>query len=54
MELYGPYEENAYLARIMKLVGHKNTTLYELQGYNHGMTIPAYPLSFKFIRKFSN
>jgi hypothetical protein len=54
MELYGRYEEHAYLARMMKLVGHRNTTLYDLQGYNHGMKIPVYPLLFKFIRKFSN
>ncbi len=49
LELYGRYEENAYLARMMKLVGHKNTKLYELQGYDHGMTIPAFPLLLKFV-----
>lgn len=49
-ELFGRYEENAYLARMMKLVGHKNTTLYELQGYDHGMMVPAYPLLLKFIK----
>lgn len=50
MELYGRYEENAYLARMMKLVGHKNTTMYELQGYNHLMVEPAYPLLLKFVQ----
>lgn len=50
MELYGRYEENAYLARMMKLAGHKNTTLYELQGYDHGMMVPAYPLLLKFVK----
>jgi acetyl esterase/lipase len=50
LELYGRYEENAYLARMMKVVGHKNTTLYELQGYDHGMTIPAYPLLWNFVQ----
>lgn len=44
-ELYGRYEENAYLYRMLKLVGHKLTTLYELQGFDHGgMAVPAFPL----------
>lgn len=44
MELLGRYEENAYLARMMKLVGHNETRLLELQGYGHNMTEPAFPL----------
>ena len=48
MELYGRYEENAYLARMMKLAGHTQTKLYELQGFNHGkMADPAFPLLLK-------
>ena len=44
-ELLGRYEENAYLARMMKLAGHQKTTLYELQGFDHGgMAQPAFPL----------
>lgn len=44
-ELLGRYEENAYLARMMKLAGHQKTTLYELQGFDHGgMAVPAFPL----------
>ena len=35
LEMLGRYEENAYLARMMKLNGHKHTSLYELQGFNH-------------------
>jgi hypothetical protein len=47
-ELLGRYEENAYLWRMMKLNGHTKTTLYELQGFNHGgMAEPAYPLLLK-------
>ncbi len=47
-ELLGRYEENAYLARMMKLVGHKRTTLYQLQGFDHGgMPEPAFPLLLK-------
>jgi len=44
LEMLGRYEENAYMARMMKLVGHKRTKLYELDGYGHGMTEPAFPL----------
>lgn len=44
LEMLGRYEENAYLMRMMKVVGHKNTRLLELQGYGHGMTEPAFPL----------
>lgn len=47
-ELLGRYEENAYLNRMMKLAGHKRTTLYELQGFDHGgMAEPAFPLLLK-------
>jgi len=51
--LFGRYEENAYLDRMMKLCGHKSTTLYELQGYGHGMTEPAFPLLIEFVKKIS-
>lgn len=44
LELLGRYEENAYLMRMMKVVGHKETKLYELEGYGHDMTEPAFPL----------
>ena len=44
LELLGRYEENAYLMRMMKVVGHKETKIYELEGYGHGMTAPAFPL----------
>lgn len=48
LELLGRYEENAYLLRMMKLTGNNRTTLYELQGFNHGgMPQPAYPLLIK-------
>jgi acetyl esterase/lipase len=45
MELLGRYEENAYMWRMMKLTGHKRTSLYKLEGFNHGsMADPAYSL----------
>lgn len=54
LEMLGRYEENAYMWRMMKVVGHDNTTLHELDGYNHGqMAKPAHPLLLRFIRKVS-
>lgn len=54
MEMLGRYDENAYLCRMMKIVGHKRTTLYEFQGYGHDMRIPAFPLLINEIRKITN
>lgn len=51
MEFIGRYEENAYLYRMMKLVGHKQITLYELQGYGHDMETPAFPIMLKYIKQ---
>ena len=54
MELLGRYEENAYLWRMMKEVGHTNTEICELDGFNHGqMPEPAFPLLIRFMRKVS-
>ncbi|NUY82403.1 alpha/beta hydrolase [Flavobacterium sp. MAH-1] len=44
LEMLGRYEENAYMARMMKLVGHKETRLIEIGGYGHNMAEPAYPI----------
>jgi hypothetical protein len=51
LELLGRYEENAYLMRMMKIAGHKETTLYELDGYGHSMTEPAFPLLLKEVQR---
>jgi acetyl esterase/lipase len=51
LEMLGRYEENAYLMRMMKVAGHAKTKLYELDGYNHGMTEPAFPLLIKEINR---
>lgn len=53
LEMLGRYEENAYLMRMMKVVGHKETTLYELAGYDHGMAFPAFPLLLKEVQRIS-
>lgn len=41
LELLGRYEENAYFVRMMKLAGHTDIRLYELQGHDHGETTPT-------------
>ena len=53
MELLGRYEENAYLARMMKVAGHRQTCLLELDGYGHNMTEPAFPLLLNEVRRIS-
>ncbi|HBK30735.1 MAG TPA: lipase [Porphyromonadaceae bacterium] len=51
LELLGRYEENAYLARMMKIAGHTQTRLLELQGYGHDMAYPAFPLLIREIEE---
>ncbi|MCX7611333.1 MAG: alpha/beta hydrolase, partial [Ignavibacterium sp.] len=51
LELLGRYEENAYLMRMMKLTGHQKTKLYELEGYSHDITYPAFPLLLKEVQR---
>lgn len=53
LELLGRYEENAYLMRMMKIKGHTSTTLYELEGFDHGMVEPALPLVIKEVKKIT-
>lgn len=43
LELYGRYEENLYMWRMMKLTGHPDVKIYKLDGYRHGdMAAPAH------------
>ena len=52
LELLGRYEENAYMMRMMEVAGHRETILYELDGFDHGgMAVPAYPLLIKEVRR---
>jgi len=52
LEMLGRYEENAYMWRMMGLAGHKQTYLYELDGFDHGgMAEPAFDLLLKIVRK---
>ena len=51
MEMLGRYEENAYMYRMLKLVGHKDVTLYEFDGYGHDMCEPGFPMLMRFVRE---
>lgn len=52
LELLGRYEETAYLWRMMKVNGHTETYLYELDGYDHGaMCTPAFHILKAHIRR---
>ncbi len=47
LELLGRYEENAYLMRMMRVAGHKDTRIFEIGGYGHGISKAAFPLLLK-------
>ena len=52
MEMLGRYEENAYFWRMMKVVGHEETQLYELDGYDHGgMANPAFHILINQVKR---
>lgn len=55
LELLGRYEENAYLWRMMQVVEHPDTELFELEGFNHGqMAVPAHPLLLRFVKRINS
>lgn len=55
IELFGRYEENAYMWRMMKLVGSKTTSLYEIGGHGHGpMGDPAYHILLEHMKEILN
>lgn len=52
IELFGRYKENAYMWRMMNLIGRPDTQLYELGGYGHGaMAQPAFHILIQTIHK---
>ena len=54
LEVYGRYEEQAYFWRMLKLVGHPDVSLYEMQGYDHGaMARPAYHILKEQIKRLT-
>lgn len=53
-EIFGRHEENAYLWRMMKLVGHKDVYIYEEDGFNHGdMCIPGFEILVKHVNRIA-
>ena len=53
-EMLGRYEENAYLWRMMQVVGHADCELFELEGFDHGgMAKPAHSLLLKFVQRLT-
>ncbi|HWL06897.1 MAG TPA: alpha/beta hydrolase fold domain-containing protein [Planctomicrobium sp.] len=51
LEIYGRYDENAYLARMFKIMGNPDVKLIEIPGTNHGtMFPPAIPHLFSFVK----
>ena len=51
LEMLGRYEENAYMMRMMKVAGHKQVRIYEMDGCNHGqMMYSALPLLYREVK----
>lgn len=54
LELFGRYEENAYLARMLNLVKHPSVKLFEEDGFDHvSMAQPAFHLLIKEVRELT-
>lgn len=54
LELLGRYEENAYLARMLKLVQHPSTKLLEEDGFDHvGMANPGFSILKKEVQELT-
>ncbi len=54
LEMLGRYEENAYFWRMMKVAGHTDTYIYELDGYDHGaMAAPAFHILLNHVRRIA-
>ena len=52
LEMLGRYEENAYMYRMMKVAGHRETHLFELDGFDHGgMAVPGFDLALRILKK---
>lgn len=53
LEMADRYEENALLASVLKNIGNKKVSLYELQGVDHGQVyVPGCCLVANYIRNF--
>jgi hypothetical protein len=50
LEMLGRYEETAYLWRMLKVAGHDDVELFEVEGFDHGgMKQPGLRLLRKFV-----
>jgi acetyl esterase/lipase len=55
LELLGRYEENTYFWRMMQVAGHLHTSIYEVQGFDHGgMPAPAFSIMLDHINAMLN
>lgn len=55
LEMFGRYEENAYMWRMMKLIGHPDVEIYEIGGHNHGdMVSPALHIMKQHIKRLQS
>ena len=50
-EMLGRYEENAYLMRMLKVAGHKDVRILELDGYGHSPKEAFYPLLLNEVKR---
>ena len=47
------YEENALLEAVLKSIGNKKVTLYEMQGFDHGQVLgPAGDMIADYVKRF--
>lgn len=53
LEMIGRAEENAYMMRILKVVGHKNVNHVIFEGYDHRIQFPALPLVVEKIKQLT-
>lgn len=53
LEMLGRYEENAYLYRMMKVVGHQQTKIQEIKNIGHGMTKLGFPFLVEEVKRLS-
>ncbi len=51
LEMLGRYEENAYMMRMLRVAGHSDARILELDGYGHAPREAAYPLIVKEIKR---
>ena len=53
LEIAARYEENALLEAVLKSIGNKKVTLYEMQGFDHGQVLgPACRLIADYVKRF--